>query len=335
MNDVDHAGLVEGSTRRMVAGFDAMVREDWRGAAAHFLFAAEMRDRLPWRDGGEPAWMVAAAWLNHGDMLMRTGEAGVRKEALVSFDRTIDAMNRLPLEQNPAYVERLLLAWLNRAAACGDEGDTGGAMTAFSEAKSLLEAWGKDVTPARSFMAAMLRVNRARVLMAADRHLEAWQDVREGIRILRLLDLTLETARAGIQARSVQCRALAMLLDEPGGPERVGDWIAEATDSAEEALALVRATGFRDDWIPDLVRYGARIYQACQPQFLGEFVTEWLAGDGPLSADEALKQEMKNLLRVALLDAERKVLQVPHETEFVGKQTRVVKALQAGLKALG
>ena len=335
MTEAVHAGLVEESTRSMIAGFDEMERGDWRVAAAYFQQAAELRDRLPWRDGGEPAWLVAAAWLNHGDVLIRTGEVDRRKEALASFDRAIEAMNLLPLEQNPAFVERLLLAWLNRAGVCGDAGDTAAAMSGFFEAESLLEKWGADVTGARSFLTAMLRVNRARVLIAADRHLEAWHDVREGIRILRRLDLNPETARAGIQARSVQCRALAMLLDEPDGGEKVGDWIAEATDSAEEALALVRATGFRSEWISDLVRYGARIYQACQPQFLGEFIIEWLGDGGPLATDQALKAEMKSIVWLALLEAEQKVLLAPHETDFVEKQTRVVKSLQTGLAVLG
>ncbi len=335
MSDADQVALVEDSTRLMVAGFEAIAREDWREAACYFLQAAQMREHLPWGEDAESAWMLAAAWLNHGDMLLRTTEPSLLREALRSFNRTIVAMSHVSLGQSPAHVERLILTWLYRASACGEAGETEQAFASFSHAEALLAEWGGDVTPVRRFMACMLRVNRARLMISSGRPLDAWQEAKEGIRLLRPLDLTVETSRAGIQARSIQCRALAMLLDEPGGPEKVGDWIAEATDSAEEALALVRASGFRDQWVSDLVRYGARIYQACQPQFLGEFLVEWLAGNGPLSGDEILKEEMKGMLWLAVVEAERKVLSALHETEFVEKQTRIVKALQQGLGALG
>jgi len=335
LSEEERPVLVEESTRWMVAGLESMGREEWQRALGHFESAVVLRERLPWRSDPESAWMLAAAWINRGDALLRLNQPELIEEAVISFDRVIEAMTHVPLERNPAFAERLALAWINRGTACGDRGDTEGALAGYSEAEKIISEREAHMTAELRFMEAMLRTNRAKVLMAATRAVEAWEDVRLAIRILRNFGTSPQVVTAAIKARCIQCRALSMLLEEPGGAERVGDWIAEATDSAEEALALVRISGHRDEWVADLVRYGAKIYQACQPHFLGEFLAEWLTGRGPLAEDRALREEMKNSLLLAQVEVERKVLLIPHDTEFVQTQTKILKSLQAGMIALG
>lgn len=335
MNPSPSAPFPDESTRSILAGIAALERGEWAMAESHFAKAGELRDAMPWRGEPESAWMRAAAWLNHGDAVVRAGDTARFPEAIGSFDKAIESMGQVPLGANPALVDRLMLAWMNRGSACGETGDFDASAAAFGEAERLIGEWGGTVSPPRCFLSAMLCVNRARARMAEGRALDAWLDVREGLARFRSLEWTAETVRAGIRARVAGCRALAMLLDEPGGPEKVGDWIAEATDLAEEALALVRASGFRDEGAADLVRYGARIYRACQPRFLGEFLIEWIGNGGPLADDGALKAEMRNELWLAIAVIERDVLAIPHETEFVEKSTAVLKKLQAGLAALG
>lgn len=334
MNEVERPVLVEESTRRMVAGLEAMAREEWQRALGHFEHAVVLRERLPWRSDPESAWMLAAAWINRGDVLLRLDQTDLIDEAIRSFDRVIEAMEYVPLQRNPAFVERLVLAWINRGTACGECGKLEGALVAFSEAGKIISAREPQMTAELRFMEAMLRTNRAKVLVAAKRSAEAWEDVRLAIRILRNFGTSPQVVTAAIKARCIQCRALALLLEEPGGVERVGDWIAEATDSAEEALALVRISGHRGEWIADLVRYGAKIYQVCQPHFLGEFLAEWLSGRGPLAEDQSLREEMRNTLLLAQVEVERKVLLLAHDTEFVEAQTKILKSLQAGMNAL-
>jgi hypothetical protein len=334
VNPEDRDALVKESTRWMAAGFDAMAGGDWQGAAGIFRAAAESRERLPWRTDEEAAWLLSASWLNLGDVLLRMENTAVLGEALEVLDRTLRVMACLNPACNPAFVDRMILTWLNRAAVFHGMGDAEGSLRDFAEGEALLAKWGETDTPGRRFLAAMLRVNRARTLVLAVRPLEAWQEASRGVSHLRGIPPTPDAALAGILARSIQCRALAMLLDEPGGADKVGDWIAEATDSAEQALSLVRATGFRGDCVADLVRYGAIIYRACQPHFLGEFLVEWLGPAGPLAGDTALKKEMSGILWLSITDAEQKVLAAPHETEFVERQTRIVAALQEGLKSL-
>lgn len=335
MNPEERATLVEETTRWMGAGFGTMANGDWNGAAGIFRMAAESRERLPWRTDEEAAWLLSATWLNLGDVLLRMEDPAVLDEAMRAFDRTIEVMACIDPSGNPAFVDRIILTWLNRAAAFYGMGDAESSLRDFATGEALLAGWGEDSTATRVFLAAMLRVNRARTLVLAARALEAWQEAGAGISRLRAIPADRETSVAGILARSVRCRALAMLLDEPDGAGKVGDWIAEATDSAEEALAMVRATGFRGGWLADLVRYGAIIYRVCQPHFLGEFLAEWLTGDGPLAGDQELREEMRGQLWLTLADAERKVLEAPHDTDFVEKQTRVVLAVKEGLRLLG
>ncbi len=322
--------VVTESTRLMAAGFSLMERGDWEGAADLFSQAARQRESLPWRDDPDAAWMLAAAWINHGDAILRMEDPRRLAEAICSYDRTISVAAAVEPASAP-FIRRGILAWINRGTACGKTGDHGRALHAFGEA----ERMGADPmvagAPETRLLLVMLCVNRAKILLQISQPLAALENTRAAIFLLRPVERgDRALAEAGIKARSIQCHALALLLDEPGGAERAGDWIAEATDSAEQALALVRRTGFTDAWVADLVRYGARIYQACQPQFLGEFLSEWLGKNGPLSGDAALRAEMRNLILIACAELERKVLLLPHDTEFVMKQTEILKALQKG-----
>ncbi len=334
MPATDLEELFTKSKSHMVAGIPLLERGRFSEALAHFDEAVSLRGQLPWREDGPAAWLLAAAWINRSDALRGLGNPELLPEAIRSLDACLEAMSHVPLAEQPMFVERVILAWINRGTACGEASDGDAALAGFSEAEKVIAAWGEDVTPRRVFLAAMLRVNRARVLLGLGRAEDGWLDARAAVPILGKLETTPEVASAAIKARSIQCRALAMLLDEPGGVEKVGDWIAEATDSAEEALALVRASGFSDQWVADLVRYGARIYQVCQPQFLGEFLAEWLGENGPLKADAVLREEMQRVLLAAQLEVERKVLLLPQDTEFVEGQTRILRALQAGMAAL-
>jgi tetratricopeptide (TPR) repeat protein len=326
----DFQRLLHDSKRHMQAGIGQMEQGNPAVALEHFDQAVGLRGKLPWRNDVQSAWLLAAAWINRSDVLRQLNDSGLLPEAIHSLDRGIEAMSQIPLGEKEMYAERMILAWINRGTACGEAGKTDEALMGFAKAEELFVELGSEVSGRRLFLGSMMRVNRARVLLGMGRVWEGFEDSRNAVEILRKLQVSQEVAIAGIKARSIECHALALLLDEPGGPERVGDWIAEATDSAEEALKLVRATGLRDAWVSDLVRYGAKIYRVCQPQFLGEFILEWVGKNGPLSQDKTLVKEMKNELLLARAEVERKVLLFPHDTEFVEKQMRILKALQVG-----
>ncbi|MEO5716603.1 MAG: tetratricopeptide repeat protein [Luteolibacter sp.] len=320
------------SKRHMLEGIALMEQGEWQTALGHFEKAIEIREALPWRSDVESAWVLAAAWINRSDVLRMLGNTD---EGILSLDRAIEAMQHVPLETNAGYADRLILAWINRATACGEADRMADALAGFSKAEELLETWGGTPTPGRKLMASMLHANRARVLLEMGSTVGSWQSARLAVDFLKISnDLTGPAAEAAIKARGILCRALAMLLNQPDGIALAQDWIARATDSAEEALAISRSSGYRGAWIADLVRYGAKIYRVCQPHFLAEFIREWTTGDGPLSDDGTLKREMAGELLLAQADLERRVRLAPHETKIVSREIKTLSTLQIVQKEL-
>ena len=320
------------SKRHMLDGIARMENGDWLTALFHFERAIELREAKPWRGDVESAWVLAAAWINRSDVLRFLGRA---QEGIQSLDRAIDAMEHVPLAQNPGYADRLILAWINRGTACGETGRMAEALAGFSKADELLETWGGSLTPGRKLMASMLPANRARVLLDLDHTIAGWKSAQLAVDFLRNLEPSPIVAEASIKSRGILCRALAMLLDEPGGIHLANDWIAVATDSIEEALAFVRSSDYRGPWVADLVRYGAKIYRNCQPHFLGEFILEWATGDGFLAGDINLQREMANELLLATADLERRVRSQAHQTARVEAEIKILVSLQIAQRELG
>jgi tetratricopeptide (TPR) repeat protein len=318
-------GVME-SRRHMLAGIARMDEGDWQTALHHFDRAVELREAMPWRDDMESAWVLAAAWINRSDALRFLGRPD---EGIRSLDRAIDAMRFVPLDANPDCVNRLILAWINRGTACGETDRMDEALDGFSTAEQLLKHGGGISSPQRKLMVSMLHANRARILLEVGRIVDGWSDARVAVDLLEGLEAVAVVTEARIKARGILCRALALLLDDPAGAEREIDWIARATDSAEEALQLVRSSGYRGMWVADLVRYGARIYRICQPHFLGEFLCEWTAPGGPAGEDAKLREEMANELLLARADLERRVRRSPHETHLVQLAMKTLGKLQA------
>ena len=298
----------------------------WRSALAKFDAAIALREAMDWRNDSLVAWGLAAGWLNRGDALYFSGETD---ESLVSLDRAIEVMAGLPLAENPAYVDRLLLAWINRGTRAGEFGRNDLAEASFDAAKSLFETWGWETQGTRRLLAAMFHSNRGRWYLSRGETIAALDDVRVAIAVLSPVAMDQpEVAKAAVVARGVLCQALAALLEVPGGTGLSEDWIAEATDAAEEALALVKRHGFSGELVTDLVRYGALIYRACQPHFLGEFMCEWLSVEG-LRGDEMLRREMLDSLAFARAQAESRVLGASHDDEHVARQAALVRSFQA------
>ncbi|MBK1815946.1 hypothetical protein JIN84_09970 [Luteolibacter yonseiensis] len=315
----------------MLEGIARMRDGDFQSALRHFEDAANLRESQPWQEDPQAAWLLAAAYINRSDVLRALDR---RDEAIHSLDRAIHAMRHVPLDQNPDCPERLILAWINRATTCGESGRPAEALTGFSKAEELLERWGTSATPERRLLASMSHANRARVLLDLGRSVGGWSSAGIAVDFLKGLDPTGPVAEASIKARGILCHSLAMLLDEPGGIELAQDWIATATNSAEEALALIRSSGYRAPWLADFVRYGAKIYRTCQPHFLGEFIREWTTGEGPLADDAVLKKEMSRELLLAKAELELRVRARPHESEHVRRAISTLSSLQRAEAAL-
>eukprot|EP00903_Cladosiphon_okamuranus_P003541 g3539.t1 len=309
----------------MAEGFSLFHAGEFTRAEDCFRAAGAIRDRMPWREDAEAAWMRAAAWINHGDAIMRGSGPERLGEALLSVEKGIEALGYMKLNENPAFPEQLVLALIHKGTLHGEMGTFAEAQQAFSRAETLLRAHGKTTRVESRRLAGMLMVNRARIHLMEGSVSKGVADARKGVGILN----SAGDAGAAVRARAVFCEALAGLLDLPGGLDEVEDWIAEATDAVEEAMEILRRTGLEEPGAADLVRYGAKIYRVCQPAFLAEFLVEWLCGNGPVAGDSMLRKEMMGELLLAKVELERNVLRRAHETDYVRRQTEILKTLQA------
>lgn len=309
------------SHEHMVAGISLMERGNWSAALDHFENSVQMRDAEEWRGNPYRAWRLAASWINFSDALRRTGRAA---EAPAALDTAIETMTHVPLADDPQYPDRLILAWLNHAEANAEIGRTDEALADFETAAEVLEAWSESPPTRRRILRVMLHANRARLLLALHHTVAGWRDARAALHALDGIPLDPEIAAVAIQVRVILCRALAALLEEPTAADLESDWIATATDTAEEALVLARRIGANDPWIGELVVYAARIYRVCQPHFLGDFLTEFL----PLATEPESHRELLAELRSARIELEARVRQRPHDTEFVENAIRSLRSLQ-------
>lgn len=315
------------ANQRTRTGIARMEAGDWSGALECFEQAIAIRRELPWREQPLIAWGLAAGLINRGDALRRL-VLPRREEALASYAQAIEVLDVVPLDEAPAFPERLILAWLNRGTTAGEMQRTNLALDCFAQAESLLSKWATGFRPERILLESMLKVNRARLLLEVGRVEDACAESDHGVQVLRPLEPGEGLiAEAGIRARAIRCRALADWLDQPGSREPEGDWIAAATDSVEEAISIFKRSGMARDSAADLVRYGARIYRACQPQFLAAFLRECLEEDGPLAGDDRLRAEMKNVILLARQEAEQRLLIAPHDDAVVQRELRIIRSL--------
>ncbi|MFD2256574.1 hypothetical protein ACFSSA_07800 [Luteolibacter algae] len=313
------------SSELVRAGIAHLEDGQWHAAIRCFDEAIILRQATDWKSNPADAWGLAAAWINRSDAMRAIGYL---PDAIESLLNAIRAMDFVPLPDHPAYPERLILAWTNLAACHADSLQFQPAYRAFSHAEELLNTWGRDLTPTRRFLGAMVHTNRARLLLSEGNHIAAWQDASLAVETLRDLETEPEAIPAAIQARGVLCTALAQLLEDPRSAELEQDWIARATDSAEEALILARSVEYQGEWLTGLVRYCAKIYRICQPHFLAEFILETCAP--PLFPDmsSSLKNDLLSELALAKSDLILRISGSSHETDFMQTQLKILRSLQ-------
>jgi len=300
----------------LLAGGDEAVLPE---AIRLFDDAIAIRMRLPWRNHPWIRYGLVAGWLNRGEALTRLGGKKELLEARENYDTALELLRELPVEAHQLFLKRHLIAWANRGQTLAALEDFSGAVQSFEKAREFLNGMAvRDA--ATELLLAGVRTNLGNVLLMLK--------PAESQRALELARLSLQAtgeweeqdllaAEISLKARHVLCRAAAELLEEWREPGRAAALAAEATDSVEDGLRLGRHWGrkgeFRfDPLVLDLFRFGGRVYQRYQPQFLGEFILDTLedqAGEGTGKMDprlyalarEALGREMADIQRNAFV----------------------------------
>jgi len=250
-------------------------------------------------------------WMNRGSALQRFGDLEHTKAALAAYNEAIARQRRGSPTTDPALGISLAAALMNRGLLLHrlhGVAEAAAAFEAYANAENLLRPiLHQHPSPPASVRRNLggIGVNRANLLLDCGQPSAAAAAARQAVAAVAPIERTDPGAAAvALMAQRAQCDALGRLLITPGADqEALAD---EASDTVDAALALARYWGpaGRDNFEPlvtRLFRYGARLYRAHQPQFLGEFVLEQLQADAPSEhrdiAAEALAGALADLQR--------------------------------------
>jgi tetratricopeptide (TPR) repeat protein len=268
----------------------ALLEENTRAslgeAVPYFDKAIELRSALPLETNSRFRYGLAAGWMNRGDALTRLGSPENFAEALRSYDEALAQLQFLPLDENPLFRKRMAIAWLNRGITLQEQGKKfSEAVRSFEESIALLAIESAAAIPEQEQLLGCVWMNRGNGLLrlpTPDAR-EARRSAKQALEFLAATDrLDVISAEAGLKARHVLCRAIALRLSEPNVKELdAKELVIEATDAVDEGMKLERewelrnVTRFRA-LAGELFRFGVRAYQIHQPQFLVEFILESL-----------------------------------------------------------
>jgi hypothetical protein len=254
-------------------------------AILHFDHALELRRQLP-TDVPIHAYGLAACWLNRAEALTRLGPDH-HALALCAYDEALALLRPLPLGADVRFSKRLAIALQNRALVLAAQNPpaTADAIAILLEAIVVLDhAESMDVVE-RDYLLAVVWTNLANThasdaTLVSD--LAAWEAARRALALVKTHEHEdAAAAEAGLKARHVLCQIAARRLSAQAENETVMADVHEATDLADEGLALVREWEQRGvdrfrDLASDMCQFGARVYAYYQPHFLHEFLSEQL-----------------------------------------------------------
>jgi hypothetical protein len=250
-----------------------------------FEGAIKLRRTLPLDENSWYGYVLAAGWMNRGDALTRLGSRDNLGEAVRSYDRAVGLLQTLELESNPLFRKRLALAWMNRGITLQEQetpASLRAALESFDEAIAVLrDPLALECAENRPVLASAL-ANRGNALLRIE-PLSPGLARESAEQALALTageeEQDLLAAETGLKARHILCRAVAVQLADQTGRNAPEDLVAAATDAVDDGMKLVRHWEAHDErrfreLARELFRFGARVYQMHQSQFLTEFLLE-------------------------------------------------------------
>jgi len=268
--------------------------QEWSAALQSFDKANALRSEIE-SPRKEVLWAQSAAWINRAEVLEKLGGEENLREAVVSNQQAEQCLADFDLDEVPAFRSRMALTWMNRGELLatinekqwGDE--TKACQEAYSNAAGLLRAASAEGQVENRRLLAVCLANSSRShLRLGNFGIASVDEAREG------LDLILQE-RAGNEAdpnllhlemtlRATLCRSMALAADARTAGidcDLVTDEVETALGVATEAGALSR--GIPVQLIAELFGCGAEVYSRFQPEFLAEYLLEYLdpAGQPP------------------------------------------------------
>jgi tetratricopeptide (TPR) repeat protein len=241
--------------------------------------------RTPLLESGDP-WILfglCAGWMNRADALARTGGSRKLAASLSSYDTALELLRELPLDLDPQFPRRLVIACINRGHTLELLGSPDAAASFQKAVEVLSQYWcGAD----QNLLMAGALANLAKALGAVESPIAESVIVpaRRALGLVSAIEKeTPQAAEIGLKARHALCLGVAIHLDGLENPAS-DSLVSEATDAVEEGIALARQfsgnPGFQELGC-ELFAFGCRVYQSCQPQFLSEYILDHLDAENP------------------------------------------------------
>lgn len=259
-------------------------------AISCFDRAITLREGLPLHTTPWYRYGLAAGWLNRAEALTARGGDVDLEDALRAYDTALVLLEELPLDVDPRVRRRLVIAWQNRGLVlqrqAADHPFAGAeAVHCLRQAVTLIDDEAAGAIPDVAQIRPTVWANFASVLASAGTApamAEARTAARHAVDSIDRNSLDQDAAAAGVylSTQHVLCRTVAHLLAEDAVSANARQALfEEAADTVDEALALARRWEARGvdrfrRLAYDLVRFGCRVYEMHQPQFLNEFVLE-------------------------------------------------------------
>ncbi len=260
---------------------------EWSSALKSFDKANSLRAEIE-SPGKEVLWGQSAAWINRGEALEKLGGEENIREAVVANQRAEECLADFDLDVVPAFRSRMALTWMNRGELLATITERGWA----DESRDCQAAYGKAVeilrkgsnagaVESRRLLAVCLANSSRSHLRLGDFGKVGVDEASEG------LELILEE-RAGneedpallhleMTLRVTLCRSMALAADAG----TAGVDCDQVTDEVETALGVATGAGALTGVIPvpliaELFGCGAETYSRFQPEFLAEYLLEYL-----------------------------------------------------------
>lgn len=305
--------------------------ESLKSAMGDFDRAIVIRKSLPLEDDEAFRWGLGNSLINRGDLLHRIGDRN--EEARNAYDEAIEQLKQLPVQENPAALQRLALATANRGLVADDHAES---RRYFEECIELLPS---PANPAQMLTLCTALLNRGRhSLQVIDDTNATAADARKVLALLEQHERNHPApAEIAMQARHLLAHSLCAWLDDSRkGPGLEEDWISDATDAVEEGLAVERfweQQGFEGlrPLAAELFQLGLHIYRVRQPHFFAEFLVESMdpeSSPGAPFTDPRFQTAAGHALRQAVNDSTQRATASGLDSGRVQKEAKILDSLQ-------
>ncbi|WP_146850370.1 hypothetical protein [Brevifollis gellanilyticus] len=333
--------LLKAAQTHMQQGID-LLSTGKEGAAQealeNFDKAIAAAQQLPWQTNEKYRWLLAACWMNRGELLSNADDGAALAEAVRSFDEAIPHLESLPHDKEAQYHGTLVMAWMSRSHVLRTLANPDALTEALLSLGRAEEV--RKTGPASNDVGlrASIMINRA-ALQLEFTPPNALESLQEADALIELTspdeDKQPMAAELGLKARHLFCRAVDTLMQAgPEDPAQAEEWLMRTTDRIEEALQLAarwreqNETPAFEKLQVEFFRFGCHLYLVSQPHFLAEFVLDVLDAEraSPMHADS---KELRQAGLEMLAGANQALKQRGPATFGAQRMDRLVEIIQS------